>query len=162
MVFFIIINFKKNLNLKTHNSMSVTIPDYIVLDHTADLGVEIKGTSLINLFENASRTLMYLILGAAKAGKTQKKKISIDGDDLADLMVRYLSEILYLFEVEKLVVDSIYIPTLSPKQLEGSLTLFPFDPETHEILTEIKAVTYHQIEVNDRNGLWTARVIFDL
>jgi SHS2 domain-containing protein len=142
--------------------MSAKRPDYIVLDHTADLGVEIRGTSLINLFVNAGRTLMYLILGATKAGKTQNKKISISGDDLADLMVRYLSEILYLFEGEKLIFDTIDIISLSPKRLEGLLALYPFDPDTYEILTEIKAVTYHQIDVNDRNGLWTARIIFDL
>ena len=142
--------------------MSATRPDYIILDHTADLGVEIKGTSPINLFENAGRTLLYLMLKTARAGKIQNEKISLTGDDLADLMVRYLSEILYLFEGEKLVVNSINIESLSSKQLEGSLGLFPFDPEIHEILTEIKAVTYHQIEVTDRNGIWTARVIFDL
>jgi SHS2 domain-containing protein len=77
-------------------------------------------------------------------------------------MVRYLSEILYLFEGEKLVVDLINIESVSSKKLRGSLRLSPFDPSSHKIIREIKAVTYHQIEVTDRNGLWTARVIFDL
>ena len=143
-------------------SMSATRPDYILLDHTADLGVEIRGTSLINLFENAGRALLHLIFGTTHAVKSRYEKISVTGDDLADLMVRYLSEILYLFEGEKLVVDSISIKSLSDNRLKGSLRVSPFDPDTHKILAEIKAVTYHQIEVTDRNGIWTARVIFDL
>jgi SHS2 domain-containing protein len=142
--------------------MSPTRPDYILLDHTADLGVEIKGISLIDLFENAGRTLIYLIFGTTHTVNGQYKKVSVAGDDLADLMVRYLSEILYLFEGEKLVVDSINIESLSHNRLVGLLRVSPFDSRNHEILTEIKAVTYHQIEVASRKGIWTARVIFDL
>jgi SHS2 domain-containing protein len=142
--------------------MPLTRPDYIILNHTADLGVEIKGVSLIDLFKNAGMSLLYIMFGTSQVEGTQHKEISIQGNDLADLMVRYLSELLYLFEGEKLVVDLINIEFISPKKLRGSLRLSPFDPSSHKIIREIKAVTYHQIEVTDRNGLWTARVIFDL
>ena len=142
--------------------MPLKKPDYRILDHTADLGIEIKGASLINLFENAGMTLLYIIFGTSQLEGTQYKEISIPGNDLPDLMVRYLSEILYLFEGEKLVVDLINIESVSSKKLRGSLRLSPFDPSSHKIFREIKAVTYHQIEVTDRNGLWTARVILDL
>jgi SHS2 domain-containing protein len=89
-------------------------------------------------------------------------KISVSGGDLADLMVRWLGEILYLFEGDDLVVTSISIDSLTPSQLEATLETVPYDPEIHEILNEIKAVTYHQIEVSNKGDIWEARVIFDL
>jgi SHS2 domain-containing protein len=114
----------------------MTTPDYTLLDHTADLGIRIRGTDPIDLFENAGRALMHLILRMKSPGKTTPLKLSLSGDDLADLMVRWLGEILYLFEGENLVVT--------------------------EILMEIKAVTYHQIEVVDKGDMWESSVIFDL
>ena len=54
------------------------------------------------------------------------------------------------------------IDSLSQTRLEATLGTYPFDPRIHEILREIKAVTYHQIEVTDKSGIWEARVIFDL
>jgi SHS2 domain-containing protein len=143
--------------------MSKARPDYILLDHTADLGVRIRGTSPADLFENACKTLDYIIFGIVPpAEKPCSRKISLSGSDLADLMVRWLSEILYLFDGEHLVVANADIHTLSTKDLKATLTTTPFDPDYHEVLREIKAVTYHGIKVTREKGIWTAEVIFDL
>ena len=95
-------------------------------------------------------------------GKTSSMKISVAGEDLADLMVRWLGELHYLLEGEKLVITSIRIVDVRPSCLEAALKTVPFDPEFHEILTEIKAVTYHRIEVLQKGDRWEAQVIFDL
>ncbi|MBW1767749.1 MAG: archease [Deltaproteobacteria bacterium] len=142
--------------------MSSKKPDYTLLDHTADLGIKIRGTDLKNLFESAGQALIHLMLRGATPGKTSSMKISVPGVDLDDLMVRWLGEILYLFEGEHLVVNSINIHDLTPYRLEATLKTVPFDPQVHEILSEIKAVTYHQIEVANKGDRWEARVIFDI
>jgi SHS2 domain-containing protein len=51
---------------------------------------------------------------------------------------------------------------MAPTHLDATVHFIPFDPATHEILREIKAVTYHQISVTEHMGLWSARIIFDL
>lgn len=142
--------------------MTITTPNYTLLDHTADLGITIRGANLIDLFESAGNALIHVMLGDNPRGKTRSMKISVSGDDLADLMVRWLGEILYLFEGDDLVVTSINIDSLTSSQLEATLETVPYDPEIHEILNEIKAVTYHQIEVTNKGDIWEARVIFDL
>jgi SHS2 domain-containing protein len=142
--------------------MTITTPNYTLLNHTADMGIKIRGIDLIDLFENAGNALIHVMLGDKPLGKTHSMKISVSGDDLADLMVRWLGEIHYLFEGEDLVVTSVNIDSLTPSQLEATLETVPFDPEIHEILNEIKAVTYHQIEVSNKGDTWEARVIFDL
>jgi SHS2 domain-containing protein len=87
--------------------MSTTAPDYTLLDHTADLGIKVRGTDLKDLFQSAGKALMHLMVRADIPSKTTPMKISVSGEDLADLMVRWLGEILYLFAGEKLVVTSI-------------------------------------------------------
>ncbi|MGD9074802.1 MAG: archease, partial [Desulfobacteraceae bacterium] len=94
--------------------------------------------------------------------KTHSMKISVSGEDLADLMVRWLGEILYLFAGENLVVTSIRMGSVSSSALEATLETAPFEPEIHETLREIKAVTYHQIEVTEMPNGWETKVIFDV
>ena len=77
-------------------------------------------------------------------------------------MVRWLGEILYLFEGEKKIVTDTLINTISPSKLKATLQTIAFDPNLHEVLREIKAVTYHQIEVTEKDNRWEARIIFDL
>jgi SHS2 domain-containing protein len=142
--------------------MSTTAPDYTLLDHTADLGIKVRGTDLKDLFESAGRALMHLMVRANIPSKTTPMKISVSGEDLADLMVRWLGEILYLFAGENLVVASIRMGAVSSSYLEATLETAPFEPEFHEVLSEIKAVTYHQIQVTEKANGWEARIIFDV
>jgi len=142
--------------------MSTTAPNYTLLNHTADLGIKVRGSDLRNLFESAGRALVHLMVRGKIPGKTCSLKISVSGEDLADLMVRWLGEILYLFAGESLVVTSIDMDAVSSSHLEATLQTVPFEPEIHEVVNEIKAVTYHQIEVKEKGNHWEARVIFDV
>ena len=137
-------------------------PDYILIDHTADLGIEIHGKDLKDLFERAAKALIHVMIGDIPPAKTEPVTITVTGDDLADLMVRWLGEVLYLFEGENLVATTIKINYLTSDRVEASLGTVPVDPEIHEISCDIKAVTYHQIEVADKGDCWEARVIFDV
>jgi len=88
--------------------------------------------------------------------------LNLNGTDIEDLMVRWLGEILYIFEAEQKVVFSIVMDTINHKSLKSRLTTIPFDAGSYEIKNEIKAVTYHQIKVAPKGKIWEARVIFDL
>jgi SHS2 domain-containing protein len=137
-------------------------PEYSIIDHTADLGIIVRGAGIRDLFEEAARSLTHLMVRANPAKGTTTVKLSVTGCDSADLMVRWLGEILYLLEVENRVVIHMGIDSISPSRLNATLKTVPFDPNTDEILYEIKAVTYHQIEVAEKGDHWEARIIFDL
>ncbi|MCP4665930.1 MAG: archease [Deltaproteobacteria bacterium] len=137
-------------------------PHFSLLDHTADLGMQVHGPDLVTLFEEAARSIICIMIGAPRVGKTDTMKLHVDAQDLPDLMVRWLGEILYLLQGEKKVVTHVKIDSLSPVHLVATLKTVPFDPNRHEIIREIKAVTYHQIDVAQKNDQWEARVIFDL
>ncbi len=142
--------------------MNSHIPDFTLLDHTADLGILVRGSDLTNLFEAAAIALIRIMVGGEPSGNTESINISVEGQDLNDLMVRWLGEILYLFEGEERLITDVTIGFISASRLDALVATVPFDPARHEILCEIKAVTYHEIEVVKRGSRWEAKIIFDL
>ena len=136
--------------------------DFILLNHSADSGIMVWGTDMGNLFEKAATAMMQIMVSSGHTENIKTFKISLNEQDLPGLMVRWLGEILYLFSGEKEVVTGVRIDAISPTHLDATLESVPFDPDLHEILCEIKAVTYHQIEVTKKDDSWEARVIFDL
>jgi SHS2 domain-containing protein len=137
-------------------------PDFKLLDHTADLGIIVRGRNLRTLFEVAAKSMMYIMVKGKPAGTTKPFNLSVEGYDLADLMVRWLGEILYLFEGEHQLVTGVEITSVSHSHLDATLETVSFDTNLHEILCEIKAVTFHQIEVVKKDDHWETRIIFDL
>ena len=142
--------------------MNSTPLPYQIIDHTADLGIIVKGPDVENLFILAAKAMTDLIVKGDIRDRTAIKDVLVEGEDFPDLMVRWLGEILYLFEGENLIVNSIQIKSIGPMRLQATLTLASFEPKRHEVLREIKAVTYHQIAVDKANDGWEARVIFDI
>ncbi len=141
------------------NSTPVT---YQIINHTADLGIIVKGPDVKQLFIHAARAMTDLMVEGDISDKTAIRDVLVKGEDFPDLMVRWLGEILYLFEGENLIVNSIEIKAISTVQLKSTLTLASFDPDHHQALREIKAVTYHQSSVDKSDDGWEAKVIFDI
>ena len=136
--------------------------NFTLIDHTADIGILVQGTNLKELFQNAGEALLKIMLKGDQGRQTLIQSLSVSGSDYADLMVRWLGEILYLFQGEKRLVNAIRIQDIQPYRLTAQIETVVFDPGLHEILYEIKAVTYHQIEVIQKDKQWHARVIFDI
>ena len=135
---------------------------FTLLDHTADLGIMVTGSDLSDLFEKAAHSMMQIMIEERPAGKTSSLQLSVSGEDYADLMVRWLGEILYLLQGEGKVVTCTEISSITQSHINATLQTVPFNPKQHEVLAEIKAVTYHRIEVICENGCWKATIIFDL
>ena len=135
---------------------------YKFLDHTADIGIIVQAEDLEDLFKKAGFSLIHLILGMIPEGERESINLNITGEDLVDLMVNWLSEILYIFEGERKILTGIEIKFLSFKNISALLKLIPFDEKRFDIQCEIKAVTYHQLEILKKNKHWQASIIFDV
>jgi SHS2 domain-containing protein len=105
---------------------------------------------------------MHVMLRGKAAARPADFHIALSGRDLADLLVRWLGELVYLLDGESLVVTDLKVERLVPDRLEATVEVVPFDPKTHEIIREIKAVTYHQAEVAEKGDHWEAKVTLDL
>ncbi len=135
---------------------------YEILDHTADIGVIVYGENLKALFENAGEAFFHIITDLKKVKLRIEKHIVIEGESLERLMVDWLSELLYLHDVESLLFKKFNIESVGEGGLKAMAKGEPFEEGVHAIKTEVKAVTYHQIEVRQEKGRWRAQVIFDL
>jgi SHS2 domain-containing protein len=94
-----------------------------------------------------------------------KKTILLEANDLPTLMHDYLSEVLFLFETECLVFRD-FIVSVEKKgavyKLSSVLSGEKFNKKKHIVLTDIKAVTYHDLKVEKKGGQWVAEVLCDI
>jgi SHS2 domain-containing protein len=133
-----------------------------ILDHTADIGIIVYGEDLKALFENAGEAFFHLITDMRRVRRRVRRQIEIGKEGLERLMVDWLSELLYLHDVENLLFKEFKVESVGENGLKAIVKGEPFQEGVHVIKTEVKAVTYHQIEVRKENGNWRAQIIFDL
>jgi SHS2 domain-containing protein len=132
------------------------------LDHTGDLAMEVYGQSLTDLFENAGQALFHVITDPLEVEDRVEREVALTYDELGTLMVDWLSELLYLHDVEGLLFSSFKVGSLGAGHFLAKAWGEFFEEEKHIIRTEVKAVTFHQLEVTQQRGSWRARVILDL
>jgi len=137
---------------------------YRIIDHTADIGIDVKGSSLEELFVfSAEATFDLMVESKKKLIPSIEVPVRIEAPSVDVLLVRWLQELLFVFERRRLVLMRFFIDSVSEKALSGAAKGLPFDPTRHRQKMAIKAVTYHNLEVQrGEGGLWQARIIFDI
>lgn len=131
---------------------------YRYIDHTADIGIHVVSENERGLFEEAARALID-ILGASCPDKDlEHLKVAVEGLDRTDTLVRWLQELLYLIEVKDLRVFSLRVSTLQETSLEAELEGIH---SPSRLRMEIKAVTYHNLEIAEVDNRVQATIIFD-
>lgn len=140
-----------------------------MFDHTADIGMEIFGRTKKDLFANAAGALFDLLIefpekkrAAGRGTKGWQKTVTIVGSDVADLLINFLRELLYLFNGEALVAGPCRVISCTTKRLVAHLPVERYNETKHTMKTEIKAVTYHSLRVEKQKAGWRARIIFDV
>jgi len=133
-----------------------------LLEHTADMGIEASGATLEELFAEAAYGLMEIIAGAPQGLCREERSVVVEGGDEAELLVNWLNEILYLFEMRRFFPVDFEVEGVAWNRLHARVRGETFDPERHPVEREVKAVTYHQLEVKKIDGFWQARVYVDL
>ena len=136
--------------------------NYKLIDHTADLGIEVYGSNLGNLFENAGYAMFDVITDINRLNALSETSVNISGEDWPDLMVNWLRELLYLWTGRGLLVKTINIISISEYTLSANVKYEPYVSDRHLLKSELKAVTYHQVKVEEKNSEWEARIIFDV
>jgi SHS2 domain-containing protein len=86
----------------------------------------------------------------------------VEGADREDLLIRWLGELLFLCQGRGYLFKEFSILHLNSNSLKAVARGEIFDPSRHHLKTEIKAVTYHQVEVKKREHRWEAKVVFDV
>ncbi|MCD6309883.1 MAG: archease [Candidatus Eremiobacteraeota bacterium] len=133
-----------------------------MIEHTADMGIEVWGDSLSDLFRRAGEALFSLMWDRAKVRSVNEYPVSLSAETRDELMITMLSELLYIHEAEMAVFKNLEIKELSTKKVEAVAYGESFDHKRHHIKQGIKAVTYHDVNIRQENNMWYARLIFDI
>ncbi len=132
-----------------------------LIEHTADIGIRAYGDGLEEAFREAGRGFTSIMCDLDKIEKKGSKTLTIKGDNWDTILVDFLTELIFYFEVEDLLfIDfDIEICDNDQKELNAVCYYEEYDPNKHEISGQIKAVSYHEIAVDPKGEI---RVIFDV
>jgi len=129
-------------------------PRYNEIEHTADVGMELEALDLKAAFELAAASMFDLMcdIDSVRHSVCRTVRVRARDADLENMMVRWLTGLLLMhFDIRRLESDLI----------EAGVAGEPYDPIRHALKTELKAVTYHDLAVEQSDGVWFVRVIFD-
>lgn len=134
-----------------------------LLEHPADIRIEVYGKTLEEIFLNAADAMTSILVGPVVRPKELfEKKLVLQSERLEDLLVEWLKEILFLFYVEKFVFGSGHLTFGTANILDA--TLVGHDMETVDLRQEgieIKGVTYHGLLLQKTGDGFVAQIIFD-
>jgi len=136
------------------------------LDHTADIAVDVEADSLDELFTASAHSWRESISDDENSLSTERRSLVMSDDDLEILLVSFLSELNYVYQSESWIMDSVHALQINKKDgvwyLGVELVGHTFNRDRANIKTEIKAITYHQMNITELNGKFFTKIVFDI
>jgi len=134
-----------------------------VLDHTADIGILVRAGTLEGLFTGAAQAMIQIICPHCQIVAKENHLLHLFGEDRQELMVNWLSELNFLLQTRQFLTAKTEISLLSDQELRVQVSGERINPLSHVIRCEIKAVTYHRIQVHqESDGSWRTQIYFDV
>lgn len=141
---------------------------FTVFDHTADVGLEVRGRTLEDLLETAARAVFDQMLEdwpdkVETIEDVRATALPALAADTAELLVVWLQELLFRFETARLVPLTYAFEGIGRGEVRATVGFGRFEPGRHRTRLEVKAVTYHELDVHQEpDGTWSARLILDV
>lgn len=132
------------------------------IDATADLGIIAYGEDLKNLFSNAAEGLMSLMADIESITESESISINITAKDREGLLIKWLNEIIFFKDTKGFLGKRFNINYLTDNSLKADIHGEIYDPEKHELLSGVKAATYHNLKIEKVRETWQVRIIFDV
>ena len=130
------------------------------ISHTADIKIRVRAPTLEGLFSETFKALMQIMYGTNRAGGVIRD-IRVESSDNESLITDFLSEVLFVSEVENLVFSDASV-RINGLCLTAELRGEPFDPVRHSGGSEVKGISYSGLAItHDANG-YMLDIIFDV
>lgn len=136
---------------------------FTYIDHPSDIGVEVEALSLEGLFLNAAEAMLSVISEKKKAGTDERwitKRLHLEEESVEELLHSFLTELLWLVMQEGIFPLTIRVLSVGEKEIDAACKGVPI--RSQEMRGEIKAITYHQLGVQKKDGKLFTRIIFDV
>lgn len=135
---------------------------YRILNRSSDLVVKVSGKTQAELFANSAFALFDLITDIEKVQMQDRLPLEVEGVNGDDLMVNWMRELLYLFQVSGYLLKEFQVHETKENYVRGEVIGEKFDPDRHEIQRDIRSVVTHQCRMEKTGDQWTAQVMFEL
>jgi SHS2 domain-containing protein len=142
--------------------MNANASGFELLEHTADVKLHAWGDTLAALFRAAAEGLYAVIGEITLSERAAPATITIRAPDVTDLFHDWLAELLFLFDTQRVKVSDVEFPTITDTELVATVRKLGVDWAGSRFDGEVKAVTYHGLHVERRQGRHEATVILDL
>src|SRR4030042_42902 len=129
------------------------------VDHTGDLGVRVFGQTLPELFEQAAEALTFILTDPETIRIKESRKFLLKAETDEELLITWLNEFVYLFDTEGLLFKAFEVLSVHDHHLEALAQGEIYMEGRHPIKTAVKAATYHQLKIENHQGVWTAQGI---
>ena len=117
---------------------------------------------MAEVFRQSALGLMSILVDRDSVELHGKHAVRITGRDRESLLVRWLSEILYLYDGEHFITAEVEIQDIEDTSVRALLGGEHIDTQKHRLRTDVKAVTYHQLAMKEDAGRIVARVFLDI
>lgn len=135
---------------------------YTFISHTADIGFRVWGKTLEELFTSAAQALIEAMIEVGRARPTTKISVKLRAPNLEGLLVQWLQELIYLFETKNFLALQFKIKKCDPNDFEAVVEGLDWDEGRELLKTQIKAVTYHGLEIKKTKEGYETQVILDV
>lgn len=132
---------------------------------TADAGLFIEGDSLTELYLAGAQGMFAIILGRVPRGRSSCDiDFNLDADSIEQLLVDWLSELLFLFDARDLIPVGydIEIGKTDNHRLRGRVFFREFKRDKETAEHDIKAVTYYKLDIQIEKNNYQTNLVFDL
>ena len=133
---------------------------YELIEHTADVGVKAYGKTVAEAFEHAAEGMFDIITDESTIEPIGEYDIHLEAPDLEQLLVDWLSQLLFLNGAYNLVFGQFKV-TFTGNRLSAHVFGETYNPKKHRMGVEIKAVTYHMLQVSEKTPIFV-QVLFDI
>ncbi|TKJ31812.1 MAG: hypothetical protein CEE40_00345 [Chloroflexi bacterium B3_Chlor] len=127
------------------------------VEHTADAALRVYGQNWGDLLANAALGMFSVVADWEDVQPLTERKVSLQAMDGETLLVDWLSELLYLHEMEDVVYISFEILSASPNGLRAIVK----GTEKWSPRTAIKAVTFNDLRIEKTPEGYAATIVFD-
>jgi SHS2 domain-containing protein len=132
---------------------------------TADFAIEATGKTIEEAFEEAALAMFEIQTNTKKVRPISKKEVKIQSEDKKSLLFDWLSKLLYLRDIEKMFFSKFEVKIEKKNdgfELNADIYGERIDVKEHELKTEVKGVSYTQMEINEKPSKCKIIVIFDV
>jgi SHS2 domain-containing protein len=133
-----------------------------IIDHTADIGIVAYGADIKQVFANAALGLFNLMADLDDFGESLQREIELSAEDVEVLLIEWLNELIYIFDVERIIFKKFEIEELTSTRIKAMCSGEKIKPGEHRLKREVKAATYHMLHISKEDGSYKVQVIFDI